>query len=59
MQVVFKNEYDILWIDNMSSGKWTDQVLLCWEDAWQNSVHSEATEEFVLLEDNYELSMHI
>lgn len=23
-QVEFKNQYDILWIDNMSSRKWTD-----------------------------------
>lgn len=47
LQVVFKNQYDILWIHNMNSGKWTDQVLLCQEDAWNNSVHSEAAKEFI------------
>lgn len=53
LQVVFKNQYDILWIDNMSSGKWAYQVLLCQEDAWHNLVHAEAAKEFILLEGNY------
>lgn len=49
---IFKNQYDILWRTNRSSGKHNDQTQLCLEDAWHNFALSDGAEEFVLLEEN-------